>query len=362
MFLINSFTRKNKFVMNGEYMTDIVMSICIPTYNRVQQVTNCVKRIISGCNSKEIEVVVSDNASIDGTKKEISKIRDPRLKYYRNNKNLGIGGNLLKIIERSNGNFIFIHWDDDYIELDTIPWILKTIKENNNINQILGTIKRFGKVWWSCNKKLLCAEGKDEIIEPGPDSLARLLFTYYHGGARIFRRESINLDYGKKYIGTALAPFMHQILEVYPVLSGSTLCTYRTLYHVESKKSESVGHIFKGKAYWNPLNRLYMLRERIRIIQDVTNRGSAQRVLLNRQREYAVSLIFDAFYKSLSFYRSFDYFIKIIIGILQIKVISRSPVFWFTVLHTTIYDILRKIGFIRFFKIECPRSIHVSLG
>jgi len=343
-------------------MSDILLSICIPTYNRVDEVTNSVKRIISGCSSDMIEIVVSDNASTDGTKKEISKIKDPRIKYYRNKMNLGIGGNVLKMIERSRGDFIFIHWDDEYIELSSIPWLLEVIKNNKNINQILGTIRQFGKVWWSC-KKLLCEEDKDEILEPGPESLGRILFSYYHGGGRVLRRESINLDYAWKYINSPLYPYMHQIIEVYPVLTGSTLCTNRTLYHHVKKQNDvSAGHLFNGRTYWNHLNRLQQLKVRIKIINDITKKKKDQRVLLNRQRDYATSLFFDSLYTSLFRYKSLNYFLNIFQRILHEKEISRHPTFWLRVFQTGIYDILMKIGIISLLKINCPRSIHVSLG
>jgi glycosyltransferase involved in cell wall biosynthesis len=52
------------------------------------------------CWSQEIEIVVSDNASIDETRDVIRKIGDPRIKYYRNEKNLGFDANVLKLVER----------------------------------------------------------------------------------------------------------------------------------------------------------------------------------------------------------------------------------------------------------------------
>ena len=343
-------------------MSNVLLSICIPTYSRVDEVTNSVKRIISGCSSDEIEIVVSDNASTDGTEKEIAKIKDPRVKYYRNKRNLGIGGNVLKVIERARGDFIFIHWDDEYIELSLIPWLLEVIKNTKNINQILGTVRQSGEVWWSC-KKVLCDEGKEEILEPGPESFGRLLFSYYHGGGRILRKESINLDYAWKFINTPLYPYMHQIIEVYPVLTGSTLCTNRTLYHhVKKQKDDSAGHLFKGRPYWGHLNRLQQLKVRIKIINDITRKKKDQKVLINRQRDYAASLFFDSFYKSLFRYKSLNHFLDIFQRILHEKIISRHPIFWLRILQTGMYDLLMKIGIIRLLKIRRPRSIHVTLG
>ena len=133
-------------------MNKPLLSICIPTYNRSKLLFKCIEHIIL-CHSQEIEIIVSDNASTDDTENVVKGIKDSRIKYYRNNKNFGYSINILRMIKRATGDFIFYINDEDYIEPKTIFWILKIVKENKNknITRILGTLgdKRYGyKMCW----------------------------------------------------------------------------------------------------------------------------------------------------------------------------------------------------------------------
>jgi glycosyltransferase involved in cell wall biosynthesis len=308
-------------------MSDKLLSICIPTYNRVERLIDIVQRIVSNCSSTEIEIIVNDNASTDGTEKEIAKIKDKRLKYYKNKKNLGIAGNLFKLVERAKGDFLYIHWDDDYMEVDAIPWILKTIKANKDINQILGRIEDSSREnYWSC--KELGHNCTDRILKPYPESWVKLLFTYGHGGGRILRKDSINLNYAKRFTESALSPFMHSILAVHPVLTGSTLCTSRTLYYKTSERIESIGHLVKNHPYWNPISSAERFKDRIQIVYDVIEDINARRGLFRKLRSYAAYKLLKTLYESLIHYKSFTPFFQFLTRILSIKEISGSPEFW----------------------------------
>ena len=79
-------------------MEDILLSICIPTYNRADIVYECVKECLK-ISGDDIEVVVNDNCSTDDTKGKLEKIVDKRFRYYRNNENIGYSN--LMVYERS---------------------------------------------------------------------------------------------------------------------------------------------------------------------------------------------------------------------------------------------------------------------
>ncbi len=62
-------------------MSDIILSICIPTYNREEILSKTLKHIVQRPN-KEIEIIVSDNVSSDNTMICVKNINDPRIKYF----------------------------------------------------------------------------------------------------------------------------------------------------------------------------------------------------------------------------------------------------------------------------------------
>ncbi len=318
-------------------MATIPLSICILTYNRVERVTNCVKRIVSECKSDEIEILVGDNASSDGTEEAIAKIKDARLRYYKNKSNLGIAGNLLKIVKEAKGDFIYIHWDDDLMELSVIPWLLETIKKNPSLNQILGRIEESsGRTYWSC--KNICENCGDKLIKPSFKSWKMLFFSYSHGGARILRKASINLNYAKNFLESIISPYMHQVLAIHPVLTGDTLCTSKTLYYYKGSLSESAGHFIKGKPYWDASAKVNQLKDKLKIYNDIINEVALRNTALKNFTEAQLSdfrkTLFDKQRKHTAeslinlLFSSFSSFLEALPRVLKSRDISRSYTFW----------------------------------
>lgn len=106
-----------------------LLSICIPTYNREKHLDECLDSIVNQewFNEQEIEIVVSDNASIDGTIELVKKYQNDHknIRYFRNKKNLGSAKNILNLVlNLAEGEYVWIFWDDD---LMSPIWIKKTI-------------------------------------------------------------------------------------------------------------------------------------------------------------------------------------------------------------------------------------------
>ena len=116
---------------------DILLSICIPTYNRAEYLKICLGTIIPqlGINDP-IEVIVSDNFSSDNTLNVISEfISHPKLILIKQTENVGPIKNGFGIIEKyANGKYCWLVGDDDYIMPGAIQNILKLIKENIEVD------------------------------------------------------------------------------------------------------------------------------------------------------------------------------------------------------------------------------------
>lgn len=107
-------------------MKKVILSICIPTYNRGKILSKTLNHLILS-PIKEIEILVSNDGSIDNTKDLIKLIKDSRISYFENPKNLGYDANILKCVERARGEFIFIISDEDYVDLKIISWLIEII-------------------------------------------------------------------------------------------------------------------------------------------------------------------------------------------------------------------------------------------
>lgn len=93
-------------------MNEILISICIPVYNDIkhigQALTSCISQV-----QGDVEIVVLDNCSTDGTFQHAKTFETKNVKVFKNNVNLGAYGNHNKLLNISNGKYIkFLHSDD----------------------------------------------------------------------------------------------------------------------------------------------------------------------------------------------------------------------------------------------------------
>ncbi len=110
----------------------MLISVCIPTYNRPEHLLNCLNSLSLQTN-KNFEVCISDNCSKKNIKKLISPYRKKlKLRFNRNYKNLGFALNVLTVTKMARGEFIWLLGDDDLLVKDAIQTLIKLIKKNNN--------------------------------------------------------------------------------------------------------------------------------------------------------------------------------------------------------------------------------------
>jgi glycosyltransferase involved in cell wall biosynthesis len=99
-----------------------LLTIGIPTFNRKEIVKNNVLNILSDnfLFDKDINLIVSDNGSTDGTFDVLLDIQkqykfDKKFKIIRNEKNLGFTKNIIKLFEESDTKYLLLISDEDFI-------------------------------------------------------------------------------------------------------------------------------------------------------------------------------------------------------------------------------------------------------
>jgi glycosyltransferase involved in cell wall biosynthesis len=95
----------------------VPVSVCIPTYNGGQYIGQCLESIISQ-SFANLEILIVDDCSTDNSFELIQEyaLRDSRIKYIRNPKNLGLVENWNRCIELSSGEWIKFVFQDDIIK------------------------------------------------------------------------------------------------------------------------------------------------------------------------------------------------------------------------------------------------------
>lgn len=111
------------------------LSICIPTYNRIEYLQNLLNEIYEQIEIDNlydyIEVLVSNNNSPDGTDVFMNTFEKINLKYFKQEINIGPDANFLFLFEQAKGEYIWLPGDDDTIRQDTISFMLNSMKKYN---------------------------------------------------------------------------------------------------------------------------------------------------------------------------------------------------------------------------------------
>lgn len=92
-----------------------LFTIAIPTFNRVGWIGACVRAALAQ-SFDSFEVVVSDNASSDGTAEVLASIQDARLRVLRQAANIGPNGNWNACVAAARGSYLVLLCDDDLVD------------------------------------------------------------------------------------------------------------------------------------------------------------------------------------------------------------------------------------------------------
>ncbi len=89
------------------------VSVLIPTYNMACFLDEAIESVLTQ-TFEDFELIVMDNASTDNTEDIVNKyLGDVRVKYFRNNLNVGMTKNWNKCLLVANGKYIkFLNADD----------------------------------------------------------------------------------------------------------------------------------------------------------------------------------------------------------------------------------------------------------
>ena len=90
------------------------ISLVIPTRNRSEFLRYCVATCLA-CDDDNIEIIVSDNNSLDDTRRVIEAIVDPRLKYVNTGQDVSMRQNFEFALEHATGDYLIYIGDDDGI-------------------------------------------------------------------------------------------------------------------------------------------------------------------------------------------------------------------------------------------------------
>jgi len=290
-------------------MNEIILSICIPTYNRAQLLERCVKSILVS-NNRNIEIVISNNASTDNTSEILKSLQDSRIKYQSNKINIGASRNLIKVLKSAKGKWIFILTDDDYLLPGALEKIIKTLESKNEIGVFLSGLKVV-----DCDDKLLFNYNffeRTAKFSSGLDALKNMVWASHVLSRITIQRQYLTFD-GVENHFDSMYPQMWIV--------GKVLLTHPGFYCNEYFVAHTTGNI----VYWD-YTQDYMVGSRIKLIKDLLPGDTWKRerkVLINQLNwDIANSIIPFIWKKSIRSFLSYK------VNILKNREVLFSYYYW----------------------------------
>lgn len=106
-----------------------LVSVGVPVYNGARTLDHALDSIL-GQTLTDLEVIISDNASEDGTE-ELCRhyaARDPRVRYYRNAENLGARANYRRVVDLSTGKYFKWAAHDDWLDPEYLEYCVGALE------------------------------------------------------------------------------------------------------------------------------------------------------------------------------------------------------------------------------------------
>jgi glycosyltransferase involved in cell wall biosynthesis len=90
-------------------------SVCLPTYNRAKMLGHAIRSVLTQ-TVEDFELIVCDNASTDETPEVVRSFQDPRLRYLRYDRLVGMYANHNRCLDGVRADWaVYLHSDDELL-------------------------------------------------------------------------------------------------------------------------------------------------------------------------------------------------------------------------------------------------------
>jgi len=224
-------------------MSDLKISICMPVYNPSVFIKDTLKCILNQ-SFRDFELIIVDDASTLNVQEIIKDFKDSRIKYFRNEKNIGYSKNLEICRTKCSNEIIFLMSQDDIVADNTLYRIYEIFKKSENIGAITrpyyffhnNDVKRAVRVRGVYNKKC------DSIVSIGSGlkSIVKIFETLDQFSGLAYRRKYMDRGFHKDIFTSHIYPFA-SIFKKYDVV---LLKDYTIAARIATSQTRSLSTIY----------------------------------------------------------------------------------------------------------------------
>jgi glycosyltransferase involved in cell wall biosynthesis len=224
-----------------------VVSVAVPAYNAERWIRETLESVVAQ-TMDDLEVVVVDDASTDGTREAMADVADPRIRLFRNERNLGQSANWNRTIALCRAPFVKLLCADDFLRADCLDLMLRPFRASETVGLVFcrreivsegdesevaawrahyeTMFRRFGELReLNSGRKLFeayLATGFDDnwIGEPSAVMVRRSLFDRLPG-FHPHVRQAVDMELWLRLLFHADVGFVDEPVATYRIVSGS---------------------------------------------------------------------------------------------------------------------------------------------
>jgi glycosyltransferase involved in cell wall biosynthesis len=121
------------------------VTVAIPTYNRADSYLRDALDSAVSQSYPNLEILVSDNCSTDNTEELVRGYRDSRIRYVRQQSNIGMLRNENYCVQAASGHYFQLLCDDDMIDSDFVESCIGTAGADSDVGVILTGTRLVGE-------------------------------------------------------------------------------------------------------------------------------------------------------------------------------------------------------------------------
>ena len=115
-----------------DYTDSSLVSVIIPTYNRPDYLKKSLESAVNQ-TYRNLEIIVSDNASEVSPEELVKSFNDSRIHFYRHERNIGMLANVQSAFLRANGKYVASLLDDDLWESEFVERLVLPLEEHPDL-------------------------------------------------------------------------------------------------------------------------------------------------------------------------------------------------------------------------------------
>ena len=121
------------------------VSVLTPLYNtNPQHLRECIESILNQTFTDFEFIILNDSPENKELDKIVKSYKDKRIKYFKNDKNMGISAARNKLLDMARGEYVAIFDHDDISMPDRLEQEVKFLDDNPHIGVVSGWIECFG--------------------------------------------------------------------------------------------------------------------------------------------------------------------------------------------------------------------------